>query len=104
MGSTGSAVDSPFDPYDANVLLAADVVYDFGKIPSLVRSTQKFLLLPDRALPSPPRRRGSAQTVAVIVVVRDSHRQRRQKEEEEEEEEGGNICRHGEEPSYLQTV
>ena len=54
MGSTGSAVDSPFDPYDANVLLAADVVYDFGKIPSLVRSTQKFLLLPDRALPSPP--------------------------------------------------
>ena len=55
-GSTLSASDSPFDPYNANVLLAADVIYNVGKIPSLIRATHKFILLPDRPLPPPSRR------------------------------------------------
>ena len=79
-GSTLSASDSPFDPYNANVLLAADVIYNVGKIPSLIRATHKFILLPDR--PLPPRCGGSAQTVAIIFFVVDSHWQWRQKEED----------------------
>ena len=52
MGSMESAADSPFDPYDTNVLLAADVIYDVGKIPSLLRATRKFFLLTNLPLPS----------------------------------------------------
>ena len=52
-GSTGSSADSLFEPYDVNVLLAANGVYNVGNIPSLVRATRKFLLLPDRLLPPP---------------------------------------------------
>ena len=76
-GSTGSAADSPFEPYDANVLLAADVVYNVSDIPNLIRPTRKFILLLDRLPPLPPCIRSSAQTVAVIVAVGDSHQQRR---------------------------
>ena len=68
----GSAADSPFDPCNVNVLLAADVVYDVGKIPSLVRATRKLFLLTD--LPPPLARRcGSPHTVIVIIVIGDYH-------------------------------
>ena len=96
-----SAADFLFVPYDDNVLLSVDVVYDVGKIPSLFRVTHKLLLLPDRPLPPPSLPRGSAQTVAVIVVIGYSHWQHWK---EEEDEEGGDLFRNSEEPSYLRTI
>ena len=53
-GSAGSAANSLFGPYNADIILASDVVYDVGEIPSLVRATRKFLILPDRKPTNPP--------------------------------------------------
>ena len=83
--STVSAANSPFDPYNSDVLLAIDVVYNVGRIPSFFRETRKFLLLRNRLLPPPPAAVDPPECSTLlsllgVTIGSDNRRRRRRRE------------------------